>query len=131
MPAKSKTRTKSRVERGSNGSGSSVPAPTLTKHEKGSIEFGALVSADEAADYLEALAQSCREGSTLLESGDRSLVLEVGRDVKLELEAEADPAKGKGSIEISLSWRVAEQVETPPSLVIVAGAPDVAGGEDD
>jgi amphi-Trp domain-containing protein len=102
----------------------------LTKLEKGSIEFAAQVSAEEAADYLEAIANACREGSALLESGDKSLSIEVGRDVKVELEAQTDPSKGKGSIDLSLSWRVAEQAETPPSLVIVAGPPAPAAEED-
>jgi amphi-Trp domain-containing protein len=99
--------------------------------EKESLEFSAVVSADEAAGYLEALARSCREGTALLESGDKSIALEVGRDVKLALDAETDPAKGKGSIDISLSWRVAEQVEAPPSLVIVAGTPTAAAAEEE
>jgi amphi-Trp domain-containing protein len=102
----------------------------LTKLEKGSMEFTAQVSADEAADYLEAIANACREGSALLESGDKSLTIEVGRDVKIELDAQTDPVKGKGSIDFSLSWRVAEQAETPPSLVIVAGAPAPTAEED-
>jgi amphi-Trp domain-containing protein len=118
-------------DRASNGTKAAMAVPALAKHEKGTIEFSASVSSDEAADYLEALAKSCREGSALLESGDKSLLLEVGRDVKLAIEAEADPAKGKGSIEIALSWRVAEQVETPPSLVIVAGPPPASSNEDD
>jgi amphi-Trp domain-containing protein len=95
--------------------------------EKLSLEFSASVSPQEAAGYLEALARSLREGSALLESGDQSLRLEMGSNVKLKLEADTDPDKGKGSLDVSLSWRLAEQAEAPASLVIVAGAPVPAG----
>ncbi len=88
---------------------------------KDSIEFTAQVSADEAAGYLEALARSLREGRALFESGDRSVSLELGGSVKLELEAESDAAKGKSSIDVSLSWRAAEPEIATPSLLIVAG----------
>jgi amphi-Trp domain-containing protein len=99
--------------------------------EKEALEFSAVLSAEEAASYLEALAHACREGSALLESGDKSLTIEVGRDLKVELDAQSDPAKGKGSIDLSLSWKVAEQADTPPSLVIVAGTPTAAAAEED
>jgi amphi-Trp domain-containing protein len=95
--------------------------------DKLSLEFSASVSPDEAASYLEALARSLREGSVLLESGDQSLRLEMGSNVKVKLEAETDPEKGKGSLDVSLSWRLAAEVEAPASLVIVAGAPEPVG----
>ncbi len=88
---------------------------------KDSVEFSAQVSAEEAAGYLEALARSLREGRALLESGDKSISLELGPSIKLDLEAESDPAKGKSSIDLSLSWRAAEQAVAAPSLLIVAG----------
>jgi amphi-Trp domain-containing protein len=99
---------------------------------KDSVEFSAQVSAEEAAGYLEALARSLREGRALLESGDRSISLELGPSIKLELEAASDPEKGKSTIDVSLSWRAAEPAVAAPSLLIVAGghAP-VAAGEDD
>jgi amphi-Trp domain-containing protein len=96
------------------------------------LEFSASVPLEQAAGYLEALAQSLRQGSALLESGDQSVRIELGPNVKVKLDAETDPEKGKGSLELNLSWRVAEQVEAPPSLVIVAGprAPNGVTEED-
>jgi amphi-Trp domain-containing protein len=91
--------------------------------KKDAIEFNDTVAPEEAAKFLEAIAKSLRKGSSLLESGDQSLGLAIGKTVKLEIGAESDPIKGKGSIEVSLSWRMEEQAAPPPSLVIVPGAP--------
>jgi amphi-Trp domain-containing protein len=89
---------------------------------KESLDFNANVTAEEAAGYLESLAKSLRKGAALLESGDRSLSLEVGPSVKLELEAETDIAKAKTALVVKLSWRAAETAEAPASLAIVPGA---------
>jgi amphi-Trp domain-containing protein len=99
---------------------------------KESVEFSGQVSAEEAAGYLETLARSLREGRALFESGDKSVGLELGPSLKIELEAETDPEKGKSSIELSLSWRAAEPAVAAPSLLIIAGGQVPVGtGEDD
>jgi amphi-Trp domain-containing protein len=90
--------------------------------QKDSLEFRNTVTRGEAAGFLESLAKSLREGSSLLESGDKSLGLQIGNEVKVSLDVESDSEKGKGAIELSLSWRLAEPNEAPPSLVIVPGA---------
>jgi amphi-Trp domain-containing protein len=99
--------------------------------QKESLEFSANASTADVAGYLEALARSLREGRALIESGDKSLALELASPIKVELEAESDPEKGKGSIEISLSWRAAQESVPEPSLTIVAGGqiPADAGAE--
>jgi amphi-Trp domain-containing protein len=90
--------------------------------KKDTLEFSDSIAPSEAAQFLEAIAKSLREGSSLLESGDQSLGLQIGKTVKLSLEAQSDAEKGKGSIEVSLSWRMEEPAEAPRSLVIVPGA---------
>jgi amphi-Trp domain-containing protein len=95
--------------------------------KKDSLAFRDTVSPGEAAGFLEALAKSLREGSSLLESGDQSIGLQIGSTVKIDLEASSDAEKGKGTIDLSLSWRMEEQTEAPPSLVIVPGALVPAG----
>jgi amphi-Trp domain-containing protein len=95
--------------------------------DKETLAFQDTVSAKEAAGFLEALAKSLREGSVLLESGDTSLGLQIGSEIKVDLQAQSNAEKKKGAIELTLSWRAAEQVETPPSLEIVPGALVPAG----
>jgi amphi-Trp domain-containing protein len=99
--------------------------------QKESLDFSANVTAEEAAGYLESLAKSLREGSALLESGDRSLALEVGPSMKLELEAETDLSKAKTALGMKLSWRQAEGAEAPPSLAIVPGARPAAAVDEE
>jgi amphi-Trp domain-containing protein len=91
--------------------------------DKQSLEFSTNLEPRAAADYLEALARGLREGRLLVESGDKSLNLEVANDVSLEFEAKTTPEKSKSSVEISLSWRLAEpEAPAPPSLLITSGA---------
>jgi amphi-Trp domain-containing protein len=94
----------------------------MSETERESLEFANTVSRAEAAGFLEALAKSLREGSSLFESGDQSLAFQISPQVKMELKAKSSPEDGKGSIEIELKWRSEQQEETPPSLVIVPGA---------
>jgi amphi-Trp domain-containing protein len=90
--------------------------------QKDSLAFRNTVPSSDAAGILESIAKALREGSALLESGDKSIGLQIGPTIKVELDASSDPEKGKGAIELSLSWRVEEQAEAPPSLEIVPGA---------
>jgi amphi-Trp domain-containing protein len=92
--------------------------------DKESLEFSGTVEPHAAAAYLEALARGLRDGRILIESGDKSLSLEVSSDVSLEFEAETNLEKGKSSVDLSLSWRAALPVkeEAPPSLLIASGA---------
>ncbi len=94
--------------------------------DKQSLEFEAKLDAGNAADYLEALAKGLRDGRIIIESGNKSLSLDVGGDIamELELEAKSNPEKGKASVEFELSWKAVPQVveEAPPSLLITTGA---------
>jgi amphi-Trp domain-containing protein len=98
--------------------------------DKETLEFANTVSRAEAAGFLESLAKSLREGSSLLESGDRSLGLQIAPQVSLELRAKGGAEESKGSIEIKLKWRSEQQEESPPSLVIVPGALVASSVED-
>jgi amphi-Trp domain-containing protein len=91
--------------------------------EKQSLEFTSDIDTTAAASHLEALAQGLRDGRILIESGDRSLSLEVGGSVSVDLEAKSNPDKGRSSIEVKLSWVAEEEVEevVPPSLLIASG----------
>jgi amphi-Trp domain-containing protein len=97
---------------------------------KESLEFENTVARAEAAGFLEALAKSLREGSSLFESGDESLAFQIAPQVKLSLKAKSAPEDGKGSIELELKWRAERQEESPPSLVIVPGALVASSVED-
>lgn len=96
----------------------------MSKDGKERVQFSGTVSAQEAAQYLESLAKGLRERSMLLESGDSSVTIEVGDDVKVEIDASAASEKGKANIDVSLAWRSRrqEEVAPPPGLLIIAGA---------
>jgi amphi-Trp domain-containing protein len=98
---------------------------------KDKIEFSGSVSADDAAAYLESLADGLRKRSMLLESGDTSINVEVAEDVKVELQVSADEEKGKSAIELAMSWRGRrdDAVAAPASLLIVAGGEAAAEQE--
>ncbi len=103
--------------------------------DKQSLEFEAKLDAGNAADYLEALAKGLRDGRIIIESGNKSLSLDVGGDIamELELEAKSNPEKGKSSVEFELSWKAipVKVEEAPPSLLITTGAEQAQEGEHD
>ncbi len=94
----------------------------MSSSSKEALEFSGEVSADEAATFLESIAKSVRQGSTLLESGDQSLSLRIGSTVEVDLVAKSKPEKGKGSLELKISWEAEPVAETPRTLEIVPGA---------
>jgi amphi-Trp domain-containing protein len=92
--------------------------------QKDKVAFSGTVPPQEAAQYLESLAKGLRERSMLLESGDSSLTLDVGDDIKIEIDVSSDAEKGKSAVELSLSWRQRRDEPdaiAPPGLLIVAG----------
>ena len=101
--------------------------------EKQALEFSSEMETQAAAAHLEALARSLRDGRVLIESGDRSINLEIGRSVNLEFEAKSNAAKGKSSVEIKLEWVAVEEVveEAPPSLLIASGGVSYVAGDGD
>jgi amphi-Trp domain-containing protein len=92
-----------------------------------SFEYAATVSAVKAADHLEALARNLRAGQVQLTAGAESIALAVQGEVKLEIAAEFKAEKGKGSLELQLSWRnpiARDEAE----IQIGGGAPAKAAG---
>jgi amphi-Trp domain-containing protein len=82
------------------------------------IRFDARLTLNEAAQQLEDLAKGLRSGSVLLEAGDEAMELTPPDEVKLDLYVEAQPAKRKARLEVSLTWRSAEEPPSPRELVI-------------
>jgi amphi-Trp domain-containing protein len=99
--------------------------------EKQSLDFTSDMTTLDAAAHLEALARGLRDGRLLVESGDRSLNLEVGRKVNFDFAAKTNPAKGKSAMDIKLNWVAEEEVaeEAPPSLLIASGGTSYVAGE--
>ena len=69
------------------------------------FEFTATLEAAQVADYLARIADGIRGGVIRLTAGERELQLGPVEVLKLEIEAEAKPEKGKGSIELEISWK--------------------------
>jgi amphi-Trp domain-containing protein len=92
--------------------------------QKDKVAFSGVVSAQEAAQYLESLAKGLREHSMLLESGDSSITVEVSDDLKIAIEVSADAEKGKASVDVAMSWksRREEEAAPAPGLLIIPGA---------
>jgi amphi-Trp domain-containing protein len=99
---------------------------------KTELGFKQRVTAEQAAAYLEEIAEGLRTGTLELSAGDESVRLSPGDVVKIELEASSDDDKQELSLE--MKWHVAgvkaiiEQprlgVTSSPSLAAV-DAPDI------
>jgi amphi-Trp domain-containing protein len=77
----------------------------MTHRARQQVEYAALVSAEQAADYFESVAAGIRQHVMLVESGNDSIELDVADMMKLEAEFHAD--EKKSSIEFELSWQPA------------------------
>jgi amphi-Trp domain-containing protein len=84
------------------------------------LEFSATLSAAQAAEYLTRISEGLLQGTVMLSAGGRHIQLDPGDIVKLEIEAEGKPEKGKGSLAIELSWK-ARQASAAETLEVLAG----------
>jgi len=67
------------------------------------FEFARIASLEEIAEYLTSLAVGLKRGEVALESGDRTLRLTPGPELKLELKVAEKERKGK--IEVQIGWK--------------------------
>jgi amphi-Trp domain-containing protein len=89
------------------------------------FEYSGYSEPSTVADYLESLAQHLRNGRVHLAAGGESIDLEMAANVKVELAAKVKPDKGKGSLQLDISWK--QPPATDDSLRIEAGT---EGGEE-
>jgi amphi-Trp domain-containing protein len=68
-----------------------------------SFEYSRAASPEEIAEYLNVLGTALKRGEVSLESGERSLRLTPGQEIKLELKVTQTPHKGR--IEIEIGWK--------------------------
>jgi amphi-Trp domain-containing protein len=77
--------------------------------EHGKFEFTATLEPAHAADYLSRIADGLRRGVIGLSAAGRSIRMEPGATVTIEIAAESKPEKAKGSLAVEVSWRAREQ----------------------
>jgi amphi-Trp domain-containing protein len=70
---------------------------------KDKFEFARIASPEEIAEYLTSLAVGLKRGEVSLESGERTLHLIPGSDLKIELRVKDREEKGKIALEIG--WK--------------------------
>lgn len=80
------------------------------------FEFAGQVAAEQAAEYLDRIAEGIRAGHVGLGAGGERVDLSFGELVKLEVEAESDGRKG--NISLDISWKPAEA--PAPTLEILS-----------
>ena len=78
--------------------------------ENGKFEFTATLEPAQAAGYLSRIADGLRRGVIGLASAGRTIRLEPGSMVSVEIAAESKPEKSKGSLGLEISWQAREQV---------------------
>jgi amphi-Trp domain-containing protein len=83
------------------------------------FEFTATLGPTQAADYLSKVADGLRRGVIGLSAAGRSIRLEPGSLVTVEIAAESKPEKSKGSFALELSWKAREQTSTDTLEVTV------------
>lgn len=83
------------------------------------------LSREEAADYLEALVKTLREGTLYLQTDDDDITLEPGLEVSMKLEGSSKEEKQKFSL--SMSWSTEEA--TKDKVILSSVVPEPAAEE--
>jgi amphi-Trp domain-containing protein len=90
------------------------------KNEKnGKFEFTATLEPAQAADYLSRIADGLRRGVIGLAAAGRSIRMEPGAWVTVEIAAESKPEKAKGSLAVEVSWKARERASSDTLEVTV------------
>lgn len=87
--------------------------------ESNKVEFSATFSVTQVAEYLTRIAEGLLQGVITLSSEGKTIELTPGDVLRLEIEAESKPDKGKGSLAIDLSWKAKQTVPADGFEVIV------------
>jgi amphi-Trp domain-containing protein len=77
--------------------------------DNGKFEFTATLEPAQAADYLARIADGLRRGVIGLAAAGRSIRMEPGPMVTVEIAGESKPEKAKGSLAVEISWKAREQ----------------------
>lgn len=94
---------------------------------KKEVGFEGTLEIEKAAEYLEQLAKSMREGKVVVEKGDDFIVLNPAEVV--EIEAEAAEKKGVEKFSLKLKWKSKSESGEEPDLKISSSTPIEFEGE--
>lgn len=99
--------------------------------EERAFEFSTYLEAAQLGEYLASLGEHLKAGRVHLGAGADSIDLELAPNVKLEIAAKVRPQKGKGSIQLDISWKRPPQLEEGLQIGTVEeseAALEIAGG---
>jgi amphi-Trp domain-containing protein len=89
---------------------------------KETFEFARIASPEEIAEYLTSLAEGLKRGEVSLESGERTLRLTPGSELKIDLRAKDKDEKGRITLEIG--WKRRTGTKATDLRVEVGPRPD-------
>jgi amphi-Trp domain-containing protein len=89
-----------------------------TSMGKDKFEFARIATPEEIAEYLTSLAVGLKRGEVSLESGERTLRLAPGPDMRLEIKVAQKEHKGK--LELEIGWK-RQAVTKAPELRVAVG----------
>lgn len=76
------------------------------KHDREELEFSTTTRGVQVAEYLNRIADGLRQGTLTLGAAGQTVHLQPAETIRLEVEAESRPDKGKGSLQLELSWKL-------------------------
>ena len=88
---------------------------------KGKFQYSATTDSAQVADYLNRIADGLRIGTLSMSADTKTINLAPNGVFKLEIEADRNQGKGRGSIVVEVSWRAA--VESPRSALEISTQP--------
>jgi amphi-Trp domain-containing protein len=79
-------------------------------NNKGKFEYSATTDNAQVADYLNRIAEGLRVGTLSMAAATRTINLAPNGVFKLEIEADSNKGKGRGSIVVEISWKTAAEI---------------------
>jgi amphi-Trp domain-containing protein len=79
------------------------------KRGREEFEFSTTTRGSQVAEYLNRIADGLRQGTLTLGAGGHGVHLQPGETIRLEIEAESKPDKGTASLQLELSWKLAQE----------------------
>ncbi len=89
------------------------------KRDREELEFSTTTRGAQVAEYLNRIADGLRQGALTIGAAGHTVHLQPAETIRLEVEAENRADKGKGSLQLEISWKTASPARESVAEVLV------------
>jgi len=89
------------------------------KRGREELEFSTTTRGAQVAEYLNRIADGLRQGTLTIGAAGHTVQLQPSETIRLEVEVENRVDKGKGSLQLEISWKTASPARESVEDVLV------------